>query len=383
MKIMLIAGEASGDYYGANLIKTIKELDPRIEFFGWGSQLMAKEGLRVIFDPTEVSTVGFVEVIKKLNFFKKWLERLEKVLVEEKPDCLVLIDFPGFNMRMAKIAHRLGIPCVYFIPPTAWAWGRGRAKKIAQSVDKVISILPMEMPVYQEAGADIIFVGHPLLDVIPQAIDRQKACEELGLNVEKPVLTILPGSRKQELDSFLPLMLEAVKSLKEKNNELQLVMGLAPTVDKVKIEEKCAAREIEIKILEGKTHEAIAASTACLCTGGTVTLETALLERPMVIVYRLSSLTFALVKLLVKVDFFTLPNLILQKRAVPELIQKDFTARNVELHLQPLLENAEPDSSVVSELKQVRARLGIGGAFKKTAQIIWEVASVAGSHNHK
>ena len=214
MKIMIFAGEPSGDYYGANLLKALQSLNSSIEAFGFGSQQMKKAGFDVIFDPTELSVVGITEALKQIGFFRNWLKRLEVIMKERKPDCVVLIDFPGFNMRVAKLAKKLKIPVVYFIPPSAWAWGKKRAYKVAETVDKVASILPMELEVYRNAGADIVSVGHPLLLDIPGEIDRSKALKELGLSDSSPVLALLPGSRKQEIGTLYAPMLEACKLLK-------------------------------------------------------------------------------------------------------------------------------------------------------------------------
>ncbi|HHY18907.1 MAG TPA: lipid-A-disaccharide synthase, partial [Firmicutes bacterium] len=381
MKIMLVAGEASGDYYGSGLIKALKEIGGEIEFFGWGGKLMAQEGMELIFDPTNLSPIGFTEVVKLLGFYKKWLKRLEQYLIQRRPNCLVLIDFPGFNMRLAKIAKRLDIPCVYFIPPSAWAWGENRAKKVANTVNKVAAILPMEIDVYQKAGADVVMVGHPLLEEIPEEIDRAKACNNLKLNDKQPVLAVIPGSRMQEIKTHFQLMLEACQILKQEIPKLQVILPKAPTIERKVLEDMAKESNLEINIIEGQTHMVIAAATVCLCTGGTVTLEAALLARPMVNVYKLSKLSFMLVQAIVKVDYFTLPNVILNKKIVPELIQDDFTVQNMVDNLRPLLIDSNPNQEIASKLKEIRPMLGQKGCYRNTARIIWEVACSAGSNN--
>jgi len=379
---MLVAGEASGDYYGSGLIKALKEIGGEIEFFGWGGKLMAQEGMELIFDPTNLSPIGFTEVVKLLGFYKKWLKRLEQYLIQRRPNCLVLIDFPGFNMRLAKIAKRLDIPCVYFIPPSAWAWGENRAKKVANTVNKVAAILPMEIDVYQKAGADVVMVGHPLLEEIPEEIDRAKACNNLKLNDKQPVLAVIPGSRMQEIKTHFQLMLEACQILKQEIPKLQVILPKAPTIERKVLEDMAKESNLEINIIEGQTHMVIAAATVCLCTGGTVTLEAALLARPMVNVYKLSKLSFMLVQAIVKVDYFTLPNVILNKKIVPELIQDDFTVQNMVDNLRPLLIDSNPNQEIASKLKEIRPMLGQKGCYRNTARIIWEVACSAGSNNN-
>jgi len=385
LKIMIFAGEPSGDYYGANLLKALQSLNSSIEAFGFGSQQMKKAGFDVIFDPTELSVVGITEALKQIGFFRSWLKRLEVIMKERKPDCVVLIDFPGFNMRVAKLAKKLKIPVVYFIPPSAWAWGKKRAYKVAETVDKVASILPMELEVYRNAGADIVSVGHPLLLDIPGEIDRSKALKELGLSDSSPVLALLPGSRKQEIGTLYAPMLEACKLLKKDFSDLQVILGLSPAIKLETIEE--INREVGFSplVFQDQTHKVIAASTVCLCAGGTVTLETALLKRPMVVVYKLSKITFFFVKRLVTVKYYSLPNLVLNKRVVPELIQNDCTAENMASELKPLLSDPRLRVGMVDGLAKVRLRLqGEGGAeegaYVKTAKLVLEVAKGAGSN---
>lgn len=384
---MIFAGEASGDYYGANLIRALQELTPDLEVFGWGSKHMQEAGCEVIFDPTQLSVVGITEALKHLIFFKKWLKRLKKIMIARVPSCVVLIDFPGFNMHVAKLAHSLNIPVVYFVPPSAWAWGRKRAFKIAKTVDRVACILPMELDVYQKAGAKIKNVGHPLLNDIPQEIDRKTAASNLGLDDKLPVLALLPGSRKQEIESLYRPMLESCIRLKEELPDLQVILGLSPAISRETIDE--IGKEIGLTpiVYRNKTREVIAASTACLCAGGTVTLEAALLKRPMVVVYKLSKITFFLVKRLVIVNYYTLPNLILGKKVVSELIQDDCTVENMVLELRPLLQKPDPSESAKKSLSMVRTKLqGEGsegaGSYKKTAELVLEVALNAGGHNN-
>lgn len=383
MQIMIISGEASGDYYGASLIKAIKKQSPETSFYGWGGSLMASEGLEIIFDPTQLSVVGFTEALKLLNFYRNWLKRLKNILIARRPDCLVLIDFPGFNIHLAKIAHSLGIACVYFIPPSAWAWGRKRAKKVAQTVVKVAAIMPMDFDVYQAAGANIEMVGHPLLEEIPTEIPREIACQELNLDVNKPVLTLLPGSRNQEIKTHLKLMLEAAKTLKNADPDLQVILALAASIQKETVAKIITEMDLDLRIIEQKTHQAIAASTACLCTCGTVTLEAALLVRPMVSVYKLSKLTTILFKLLFKAKYYALPNIILNERVVVELIHSNFTVDNMVTNLALLLARPQPDKQIQAKLRQVRSKLGSKDAYANTAKIIVEVASSAGSDNNQ
>ena len=230
LKVMLVAGEPSGDLHGSCLAEEILRQQPGARLFGMGGRLMKDAGVRLLFNPTSISSIGILEALKSVQVLRRLLLRLGEIADRQQPDVVVLIDFPGFNMRFAEILKRKGIPCVYYFSPSAWAWGRGRAEKVAETVTKVLAVFPFEYEVYKEAGADVEFVGHPLLDIVPEPIPKEEARETLGLPQDVPLIALLPGSRRQEIKGLLPIMLKAVELLREKLPGIQPVVAAAETI---------------------------------------------------------------------------------------------------------------------------------------------------------
>ena len=375
-KIMMLAGEASGDMHGANLARALQELDPQVELIGMGSSLMAAAGVKLAFDVTALSTVGFAEAIKSIKTLKRIIQQLADLMDQEKPDAMVLIDYPGFNMEVAKVAKEKGIPLVYYFSPTAWAWGRGRAKKVASLVTKVASVLPFEADVYREAGADVEFVGHPLLDIVKPTLSKEEFYQQHALDPEKPIIGLLPGSRRQEIDSLLPALLEAAQIIKKRFPEVQFLLPLAHTVSRQEIEERVKAKGLEIKVIEGQAYELMTVSDIIVVASGTATLEAACLGAPMVIVYRVSFSTWLLGKMLLKIPHIGMPNIIAGKEIVPELIQHQATGLKISEKAIDLLENPEKLAQIKRELQIVREKLGGEGAVKRAAQLVLDVGKV-------
>lgn len=372
-KVMILAGEASGDMHGANLTRALQEIDPQIQLLGMGSSLMREAGVELAFDVTGFSTVGFAEAIKSIKTLKRILQQLADLMDREKPDVIVLIDYPGFNLEVAKVAKSKGIPLVYYFSPTAWAWGRGRAKKVASLVTKVASVLPFEAEVYQEAGADVEFVGHPLLDIVKSALGKEEFYQQWDLDPNKPVVGLLPGSRKQEINALLPVLLETAERVRQKLPEVQFLLPLAHTVNKEQITEQIQEKGLEIKVIEGQTYELMTASDIIVVASGTATLEAACLGTPMIIVYKVSFSTWLLGKLLIKVPHIGMPNIIAGKEIVPELIQYTATPEKVSEKLLDFLEQPQKLKQVKQELQKVREKLGGEGAVKRVAQLVLDI----------
>lgn len=264
-KILIITGEASGDLYGGRLAKTIKELSPNIELQGMGGSKMLEAGVNLTFDMADLSGIGTLEVISKIPKFFQRLKEIGQYLKKNKPDLLILIDFPEFNMRLAKIAKKLAIPTIYYIPPTAWAWRKGRAKTIAKLVDKVISIFDFEAKLYQQAGNDVEFVGHPLLDIAVATMTKEEACRKFGLNPEKKTVGILPGSRKKEVDVLLPIMLASIEKIRNKFPNIQFILPLAPNLSIPHLP--------HINVVKDNVYEVMNISDLLIVASGTATLE--------------------------------------------------------------------------------------------------------------
>lgn len=289
-KILISAGEASGDIHAAAVTAAIKKLDSKAEVFGMGGDALRQAGGEVLWDIKDHGVMGFVEVIRKLPDLFRLRSDFARIMDERKPDCLVVVDYPGFNMKLAKLAHDKGIPVVSYIAPSAWAWNKGRAKKVAKIVDKVACIFPFEYDVYKEAGAPVEFVGHPLLDIVHPAMTKAEAEAWAGKQPGKKLILLMPGSRLMEIEKMLPTLLAGAKLLKQQLPDVQFVMPRANTIPLAMLQEKIAAYGIEVKITEGHNYDLFSVADLALATSGTVTLEAALCGLPSVIVYRTSAL---------------------------------------------------------------------------------------------
>lgn len=312
-KVMIVTGEASGDMHGACVARALRELRPDIRLYGVGGQAMAAAGVDIICDIEELNVMGFVEVVKKYPQIKGVFHKLQDILRKDPPDVLVTIDYADFNMRLARTAKDLGVKVVYYIAPSAWAWRRGRAKTVAESVERVAAIFPFEAEVYREAGANVSFVGHPLLDIVKPSMQREDAFRFFAADPARPVVTIMPGSRKQEIENLLPEMLQALKLLREKYPAIQCFLPLASTISRGWVEDICRRHGVDVIITEEKSYDLMGISTLIIASSGTATLEAALMGAPVIIVYKLALATWLLGKLLVRIPHFGLPNIITSK----------------------------------------------------------------------
>lgn len=367
MKYYIIAGEASGDLHASNLMKQLKRLDDKAVFRCWGGDLMKEQGATLVKHYRDLAYMGFTEVLFNIKTILGNIKLCKRDILQYEPDALILVDYPGFNMKIAAFAKEAGIKVFYYISPQVWAWKQGRVKKIKRIVDKMFVILPFEKDFYKRFDYDVEFVGHPLLDAINDPvyksnIDSFRKTESLS---DKPVIAILPGSRKQEIAKMLPVMLTVI----EKFPEYEFVVAGVTSLPKDFYESICAV--YSVKIVYGKTYILLSNSHAALVTSGTATLETALFGVPEVVCYKGSSLSFMLAKKLVKVDYISLVNLIMEKEVVKELIQKEYNSLNLSSELSKILIE---DNSV--EMKQhfaeLKKKLGGVGASAKTAELIIE-----------
>jgi len=372
-KIMILAGEASGDLHGANLARALRELEPEIEIIGMGGSLMAAQGVKIAFDITKLSTVGFVEALKSIKTLKGILRQLTHLMEKEKPDAVVFIDYPGFNLEVAKVVKEKNIPSLYYFSPTAWAWGKGRAKKVANLISKVASVFPFEAEVYREAGANVEFVGHPLLDIVKTKMSQKESYQAWNLAAEKPIVGLLPGSRQQEINALLPVMLESARKIKEKNSHVQFILPLAHTIAREQVEEMIAQSGLAVQIIDGHSYEVMNVSSLVIVSSGTATLEAACLGTPMVIIYKVAASTWFLGKMLVKIPHIGLPNIIAKKEIVPELLQNEANADNISAKVNQLLAHPEQLSMIKADLAEVKKQLGEEGAVKKVAQLVLDL----------
>lgn len=372
-KILISAGEASGDIHAAAVTAALKQIDSSVEVFGMGGDALRAAGGEVLFDIKDHGVMGFVEVIKKLPDLFKLRSDFARVMDERKPDCLVVVDYPGFNMKLAKVAHDKGIPVVSYIAPSAWAWNKGRAKNVAKIVDKVACIFPFEYDVYKEAGAPVEFVGHPLLDIVKPAWERTEAEAWVGKQPGHPLVLLMPGSRLMEIEKMLPNLLAGAKLLKKQLPEVQFAMPRAGTIPLELLQSKIKASGLEIKITEGHNYDLFSVADLALATSGTVTLEAALCGLPSIIVYRTSALNAFIARRVINIPNIGLPNIVAGRQILPELLQEEFTPANVAKTAVELLA-PERRPQLEADLAFMKARLGEPGAVKRVAQLILRIA---------
>lgn len=372
-RILISAGEASGDIHAAAVTAAIKKIDSSAEVFGMGGDALRNAGGEVLFDIKDHGVMGFVEVLKKLPDLFKLRDDFEKVMDERKPDCLITVDYPGFNMKLAKLAHDKGIPVVSYIAPSAWAWHKSRAKKVAKIVDKVACIFPFEYDVYKEAGAPVEFVGHPLVDIVKPKMSQAEAMAFAGKEEGKKLILLMPGSRLMEIEKMLPTLLEAAKLIKKQLPEVSFVMPRAGTIPISLLEEKIKASGLEVKITEGNNYDLFSVADLALATSGTVTLEAALCGLGSVIVYKTNPVTYFIAKLVVNIPHIGLPNIVAAKSVLPELIQNDFTPAKVAQEALALLES-ERNAKMKEDLAYVKERLGKPGAVGRVAELVLKIA---------
>lgn len=366
MKYYIIAGEASGDLHGANLIASLKKKDPRARIRAWGGNLMKKQGATLVKHYRDLAFMGFVEVLLHLRTILKNLSFCKNDILKFKPDAIILIDYPGFNMKIAKFAHKHNIKVYYYISPQVWAWKKRRVHTIKEVVDKMLVILPFEKDFYDQYNVDANFVGHPLLDELSKMkhVSKDNFVRQNRLSPKKEIIALLPGSRKQEVTRMLGVMLEVVNMFPE----YQFVIGCAPSLTESFY--KSLIGNAKVNLVSNKTYQLLQVSSAALVTSGTATLETALLYVPEVVCYKANQLSYLIAKNLVKVKYISLVNLIMDKPVLKELIQNDLTSDNISEELKQLLTNHKRQRQLLDDYEELRYKLGNAGASNNAATII-------------
>jgi lipid-A-disaccharide synthase len=326
-RLLISCGEASGDLYAAELLRHLKPLVPGLSVFGLGGDRVESQGARLTAHTRDLAVVGLLEVVRHLPRLRGIFRRLLDEADRDRPDAAVLIDYPDFNLRLARELHRRRIPVLYYVSPQIWAWRRGRIRTIRETARHMIVIFPFEEAIYREAGVPVTFVGHPLVELVKPAADPDVLLRGLGLDPGRPLVAVLPGSRPQEVAHNLPSLVGAVRLLAERHAALQLVLAAAPNLDSATV--RAGVGDAPLLVLPDATHALVAAARVALVASGTATVETALLGTPMVVVYRISALSYVLGRPLVQVPHYAMVNLIAEKRVVPELIQREFTPERV------------------------------------------------------
>jgi len=367
-QVMLVVGEASGDIHGAHLVRALSGKDRTLRFFGVGGEQLERTNFEVLFNVSQLAGMGFVELAGSLRAIWRANHTLRQAMRERRPDLLVLIDFPEFNLRLAKLAKRLKIPVLYYISPQIWAWRRGRIRQIARCVDHMAVVFPFEVPLYEKWGVNVSFVGHPLLDIVRSRKSREGVLAQLALDAKKQTIAILPGSRRGEISYHLPVLLDAALRLSQ-DLAVQFFVIRASTVDRRELESMLGRVALRIPIIDDERYDAVNACDLAWTASGTATVETALLLKPMIIVYRLSWLTYALARMMVNVKHIGMVNIMAGKQVVPELVQADFTAERLVKETRTLLENPDQRERVVRKLISLREKLGTPGAADRVANI--------------
>lgn len=372
--IMFSAGEASGDLHGARLAEAILKRAPDTRLIGFGGAKMRAAGVSLAADMAEYSVMGFWEVMMNLRRIFHLLDVLTETMRREKPDLLVLIDYPDFNWRLAKRAKALGIPVFSYIPPSAWAWRKGRAKSCAALADELVAIFPFETKVYEAAGANISFVGNPLVDTVKTSLSPKEGRAFFGITEGMYPVLLLPGSRRQEIDRILPPMLAGARLIQQEKPEATFFLPVAPNMDEAAMREAAAEAGVKVTFTHDHTYDLMALSAFALATSGTVVLEAAIVGLPAVVLYRMSPMTYAIGKLLVHVPYFSLPNILLGEMAQPELLQDDVNADRIFLEARRFWAEPGHRAAVQGKLRAAVARLGEPGATERVAARILAAA---------
>ena len=363
--IMIVAGEPSGDLQASRVAAELRELAPDLALFGMGGDLMEAAGVELIYHIRDSAVMGIGEVFTAISAFLKKRKHLKRLIHAKRPDAVVLVDFGDFNMPLARFTHRLGIPVIYYIPPKAWAWRPSRAKKIAKTTTAVASIFPFAAEFYRKAGANVEFVGHPLLDFARTDLSSAEARRALGLHEDYPVLGLMPGSRRREVERILPVMLAVKDQINQTMPDCQFVLPLAPGIDSATLPEMPS-----VKVVEGSVYEAMRASNLMLIASGTATLEATCLGTPMIVIYKMSRLSWHILRALVKLELSGLPNVIAGREIVPELLQDQVTSERITPITLELLQNSKKREAQQESLRWVYEQLGEPGAAKRAAQLI-------------
>jgi len=378
-RIVISAGEASGDRLGAGLARALLRRRPEIELVGMGGPQMAEAGVRLVQDAEEVAVVGIQEVLAHLPAIRKAMRTLRELIEEESPDLLVPIDFPDFNLRLSAKAHGAGVGVVYFVSPQVWAWRRGRVHKIRRLVRRMLVLFPFETEFYEQAGVPVSFVGHPLADAVPEPRPRAELCAVAGLDPEREIVALVPGSRRSEVERLLPPMLEAARRVVERRPGIQILITRAPGLPDGWFRARVARRSgVDATIHSGDFPEILTVCAAGAVASGTASLEAAVVGLPMAVVYRMGAVSHLIGRALVRLPHVAMPNLVAGRRLVPELIQGECNGERIAGELLRYLEQPEVARRVRAELAELRGRLGGPGVYERAAEeILAELGSSA------
>lgn len=368
-RIFIICGEPSGDLNAANLARAILHINPEIKISGVGGTLLRQTGAIIYRDIKDLSVIGLFDVLKKLpRFFSLQKLILEKIK-EEKPDAIILVDFSGFNLRLARKINKT-LPVIYYVSPQVWASRPGRVKTIKSYISKMIVLFKFEEQFYKRRGIDAAFCGHPLLDIVGPTTDEKEFLNKFGLSESKTTIALLPGSRKQEIENILPIMLKSSLLIQQKIKDAQFVIAKSPQVDMDIYNQIISRVNIDLKIIEGKTYDCLNIADFCLVASGTATLETAIMQKPFAVIYKMNLLNYILYRPQVKVPYIGMVNIVAGRKIVPEFIQFGASPKKISEQVLKILKNPAQLEQMKHDLAQVKSLLGEKGASLRAAQII-------------
>ena len=368
-QILVVAGEASGDQHAAAVVRELRRRSPEARFFGMGGPRLAAEGVDLLYRADEISVMGLTEVLPKLRRILRVMEGLERACARRRPDCALLVDVPDFNLRLARALKRLGVKVAYYVSPKFWAWRPGRVHQVGARVDRMLCILPFEVPFYRRAGVPAEYVGNPVVEQVPVAEPVEAMRRRLGLRIAPgaAAVALLPGSRMSEIRRIAPALAEAGAALRARRPGLELLVPVATSIPEEVARAAFAAVPGGVTLVAGRAPEVVGASDAAVVASGTAVLEAGLMERPLVVVYRVAPLTGLLGRMLLRVKHVSLVNLLAGREVVPELLQGDFTAARVVAEVERLLGSAADRERMLAGLREVRASLGGPGAAARAA----------------
>lgn len=376
---MIVAGEASGDLHGAHLVAAMKQLEPNLSFCAMGGVALRDQGVEILYDAAKMAVVGLVEVVTHLKDILAARRILVKELQNNPPDLLILIDYPDFNLLLAAKAKKLGIPIFYYISPQVWAWRSGRVKKIGRLVDQMVVILPFEKDFYHARGVEVVYAGHPLVDSVKTSMSRAEFCRLNRINPDNRLIGMLPGSRKKEIRSMLPVFLQTAEKLAASHEGLTFLLPLAPTLTREDLKEGgLDSDRVDVQVISENRYDLMASCEAVMAASGTVTLELAILDVPMVVSYKVAPFTWFVANLLVDVDYASLVNLIVGRQVVPELLQDQCTPESISHAINEIFFGTEKREKMLSGLAEVRQKLGKSGASRRTAELALKTAFTLG-----
>jgi lipid-A-disaccharide synthase len=371
-KILVVTGEASGDHHGALVIRALRQLDPSVEVTGIGGDELAGEGMRLLHHSRDLAVLGLSEVLWRAGTVLAAYRTLKKE-IKKKPSLLMLIDYPEFNLRIAALAGKHNVPVFYYISPQLWAWRQGRAKKIARLVSRMAVIFPFEVQFYEKFGLDARFVGHPLLDQEIRLVGRDAALKEFGLAERRPIIGLLPGSRQNEIKRLFEPMLAAARRIREQFPAAQFIVPLAQGISREEMQGRADRAGLPVRIVTGSFYQALDVCDLVLVASGTATLQTALMQKPMIILYRVSLLTYIVGRLLIRIPWIGLANIVAGRPVVPELIQHEVTPERIAREACGMLSDPERLQRMQAELGTIKASLGKPGASLRVAQMMYEM----------